>query len=52
MSAVVNVKLKVSGSLGDYANAGSKNGEITVQIVCIRDSWYVLLEEYEDIKFN
>jgi translation elongation factor EF-1beta len=52
MSDVVNVKLKVSGDLGEYANPGSKTGEMTVQIVCIRDSWYVLLEEYEDIKFN
>jgi hypothetical protein len=52
MSDAVNVKLKVSGTLGNYAKAGAKTGEITVQIVCIRDSWYVLLDEYEDIKFN
>jgi hypothetical protein len=52
MSEVINLKLKVSGSLGEYASAGAKTGEITVQIVCIRDSWYVLLEEYEDIKFE
>jgi translation elongation factor EF-1beta len=52
MTDVVNLRLKVSGDLGDLVRAGVNSGEITVQVVCIRNYWYVLLDTYEDIKFN
>jgi hypothetical protein len=52
MSDVVNIKLKISGDLGNLAKPGVKTSEITVQVVCIRNFWYVLLDEYEEIKFN
>jgi hypothetical protein len=52
MSDVVNIKLRISGKLGSLVSSGATNGEITVQVVHIRNSWYVLPEEFEDIKFN
>ncbi len=51
-SDVVNIKLRIYGELKDLVPTGAKNGTIIVQAVCIRDSWYILLEEYEEIKFN
>jgi hypothetical protein len=52
MTDVVNLKVKVSGSLGSLARKGLTTSEITVQVVHIRNSWYVLLDTYEDIKFE
>ena len=54
MSEVVNIRLQVTGdSLGQFASmSGAKTGEVIVQIVEIRDSWYVLLDKYEEVKFN
>lgn len=51
-SDVVNIKLRIYGELKDLVPTGARNGNIIVQAVCIRDSWYILLEEYEVIKFN
>lgn len=48
----VELKLRVDGKLGHLCVSGAKNGVITVQVINVKNGWYVVLDKYDDIDFE